>query len=296
MDPFSNQIILMQAGSTNSITQAATDAAARIEKLKGDLEEYVTLYGMKVLVAIVMLIVGWLIVRWLSNLLARWLERQQLEPPVRQLLVRVVRLTLMLGVLVAALENAGLNVTALLAGITVAGVGVGFALQGVLSNLFAGLTIIFTKPFRVNEYIEIAGVQGQVQHIDLFTTRLLHSDMSKVVIPNRKIVGEILHNYGQIRQLSLTVGVGYSSNLADVVALVREIVTANPRVLKTPPPVIGVSMLANSSINVAICPWTSVADFGPAQAEIYQAVVDQFRARKIEIPFPQHEVRLLNNA
>ncbi len=286
----------MQAGGGGGITQAANDAAARLEKLKADLEEYATLYGMKVLVAIVMLIVGWLVVRWISNLLARWLERQQLEPPVRLLLVRVVRLTLMLGVLVAALENAGLNVTALLAGITVAGVGVGFALQGVLSNLFAGLTIIFTKPFRVGEYIEIAGVQGQVEHIDLFTTRLLHSDMSKVVIPNRKIVGEILHNYGHIRQLSLIVGVGYGSNLTEVVALVREIVVANPRVLKTPAPVIGVSTLANSAINVAICPWTSVADFNPAQAEIYQAVVDQFRARKIEIPFPQHEVRLLNNA
>jgi small conductance mechanosensitive channel len=214
---------------------------------------------------------------------------------VKLLLVRTVRLVLMLMVLVAALDNAGFPVLTLVTGIGVAGVGVGFALQGVLSNLFAGLTIIFTKPFRVGEYVELAGVQGEVVQIDLFSSILLHPDMSKVVIPNHKIVGEILHNYGHIRQLSLTVGVGYNSNLAQVVALVRDILAANPRVLKNPEPFIGVSTLANSSINISICPWTSVADFGPAQAEIYQAVVDQFRARNVEIPFPQHEVRLLGN-
>lgn len=295
MNFIANQTFLMQAGTTNSLTQVADAAAERINHLKETISTDLTLYGMKALVAILILVVGWFIVRWLSNLLSRWLDRQQLEPPVKLLLVRVVRFTLMLGVLVAALENAGLNVTALLAGITVGGVGVAFALQGVLSNLFAGLTIIFTKPFRVGEYIEIAGVQGQVEHIDLFSTKLLHTDMSKVVIPNRKIVGEILHNCGKIRQLSLTVGVGYGSNLPEVLAAVREILAANPRVLKSPAPVIGVSTLANSSINIAICPWTAVPDFSAAQAEILHAVVERFRALKIEIPFPQHEVRLLNH-
>jgi small conductance mechanosensitive channel len=225
----------------------------------------------------------------------RALDKQQLEPPVKLLLTRVVRLLLMLAFVLLALDTAGFPILTLIAGIGVAGIGVGLALQGVLSNLFAGLTIIFTKPFRVGEYIEVATVQGEVKHIDLFSTILLHPDMSKIVIPNHKIVGEILHNYGHIRQLSLTVGVGYGSNLSEVVAVVREIVTANARVLKTPAPVIGVSTLANSAINIAICPWTSVADFNPAQAEIYQSVVDAFRARNIEIPFPQHEVRLLNS-
>jgi small conductance mechanosensitive channel len=137
-------------------------------------------------------------------------------------------------------------------------------------------------------------VQGQVQSIDLFSTTLLHNDLSHVVVPNRKIVGEILHNYGKIRQLNLSVGVGYGSNLPEVLALVREVLERNPRVLKNPAPFVTVSTLGGSSIELAICPWTSVADYGAAQMEIYQSVVDQFRQRKIEIPYPQHEVRLLN--
>jgi len=112
-------------------------------------------------------------------------------------------------------------------------VGVGLATQGVLSNVVAGLTIIFTKPFRVGEYIEMAGVHGQVVTIELFSTVLVHADRCRVVIPNRKIVGEILHNHGMIRQLDLSVGVGYQSNIKEVLALVREILKQNRGSLKT---------------------------------------------------------------
>src|ERR1039457_5005198 len=136
----------------------------------------------------------------------------------------------------------------MIAGISVAGVGVGLALQGVLGNLVAGLTIIFTKPFRVGEWVEIAGVAGQVKTIELFTTTLLHTDMSRVVIPNRKIIGDILHNYGGIRQLDLSVGVAYGTDLNDATAIVRRVLTGNPRVLKEPVPVVGETMLADSSI------------------------------------------------
>ena len=168
-------------------------------------------------------------------------------------------------------------------------------MQGVLGNLVAGLTIIFTKPFRFGEYIEIAGVQGQVTNIELFSTTLLHADHSKVVIPNRKIVGEILHNYGHIRQLDLSVGVAYGTNINNALIIVRDVLARNARVLKEPAPVVGVTMLADSSINIAIKPWTAVADYGPAQAEIYQDIVEQFRANNIQIPFPQREVRMINN-
>ena len=109
--------------------------------------------------------------------------------------------------LVVALDQFGVQVAPLIAGIGVAGIGIGIALQGVLRNVMAGLSIIFTKPFRVGDYIDIVGVYGQVTTIDIFSTTLMHADLSKVVIPNHKIVGEILHNYGRMRQLNLTVGV-----------------------------------------------------------------------------------------
>ena len=218
-----------------------------------------------------------------------------MEPPVRMLLVRIVKFLVFAGALVIALGTAGMDVTALIAGLSVAGVGVGLAMQGVLGNLFAGLTIIFTKPFRVSEYIEILSVQGQVTQIELLSTTLVHADRSRIVIPNRKIVGEILHNYGTIRQLELTVGVAYGTNLSDALLLISQILKSNSRVLKDIEPVVGISTLGNSSISIAVKPWVTVADFGPAGAEIYQTIVSQFRERRIDIPFPQHEVRLLNS-
>jgi len=165
----------------------------------------------------------------------------------------------------------------------------------VLGNLVAGLTIIFTKPFRVGEWIEIAGVSGQVTKIELFSTALVHTDQSRVVVPNRKIVGEILHNYGNVRQLDLSVGVAYGTNLNDATAIVRRVLATNPRVLTEPAPVVGVTMLADSSINIAIRPWIKVSDYVSAQGEINQAIAEQLRAANISIPFPQREVRMLNS-
>jgi small conductance mechanosensitive channel len=257
--------------------------------------EYVILHAGALFSALVVVVVGFIAALWVGKLMNRWLTRKTMEPPMRTLLVRIVRLLIFAMALVVALGTAGMDVTALIAGVGVAGLGIGLAMQGILSNLIAGLTIIFTKPFRFGEYIEIAGVQGQVTSIELFTTTLLHADHSQVIVPNRKIVGEILHNYGHIRQLDLSVGVAYNTNISGALVIVRGVLTRNSRVLKEPAPVVGVTMLADSSISVAIKPWTAVADYGPAQAEIYQAIVEQFRANNIQIPFPQREVRTLNN-
>lgn len=264
--------------------------------LQEKLIDYVISHSGAIISALVVIIIGLFAASWTGKFMDRWLTRRAMEQPMRTLLVRVLKLFVFATALVIALGTAGMNVTALIAGASVAGVGVGLALQGVLGNLFAGLTIIFTKPFRVGEYIEVAGVQGRVSKIELFATTLLHADRSRVVIPNRKIVGEILHNYGNIRQLDLTVGVAYSTKLNDALGIVREVLSRNQRVLKEPAPVVGVTMLADSSINIAVKPWTAVGDFIPAQAEIYQAIIEQFRVGNISIPFPQREVRMLNHS
>ena len=167
-------------------------------------------------------------------------------------------------------------------------------MQGVMGNLVSGLTIIFTKPFRVGDYIELLGVYGQVTKIELFSTTLLHLDQSRVVIPNRKIVGEVMHNYGGIRQLDLSVGVAYATNLGQALETVHRILDGNPHVLKTPAPLVGIRGLGDSSITIGIQPWVAITDYATAQLEIYRAVTEQFRAAQIEMPFPQREVRLLN--
>jgi len=255
---------------------------------------FLTQYGFQLLGALIILVIGSLAARWMGNLVSGWLNKHDLEPPVRVLLVRLVRLLVFAFTLVVVMDRVGVPVTSLIAGIGVAGVGVGLALQGVLGNLMAGLTIIFTKPFRVGEYIELLTVSGQVTNIELFSTTLLHADRSRVVIPNRKIVGEIMHNYGTMRQLDLTVGVAYGADLNTVLPTVRDILGDNPRVLRDPPPVVGISELGDCTINISIRPWVKVPDYSMAQLEIYQAIVEKFRARQIDIPFPQREVKLLH--
>lgn len=273
-----------------------TNQLQSLDQVKNTVIDLAIRFGPKAIVALVILVIGFFVGRWVAGITQRYLHKLRLEPPVSTLLVRIVRLFVLLLFLLMALTNLDIQLLPLVAGLGVAGAGVALAMQGVLGNLAAGLTIIFTRPFRVGEWVEIAGVEGQVTKVELFSTTLRHTDMSRVVIPNRKIVGEILHNYGNIRQLELSVGVAYGTNLNDATAVVRRVLSANPRVLKEPPAVVGVTLLANSSINIAVKPWVKVEDFVFAQAEINQAVAEELRAAGISIPFPQREVRLLNSA
>ena len=267
-----------------------------LDEVRGKVIDFLTLYGFQIVGALIILAIGFFIAGWVGRIFKKWLTGKKVEPPVAMLAVRIVRLLIVGLALVLALDKCGVPVAPMIAGISVAGVGIGLASQGILSNLFAGLTIIFTKPFRFGEYIEVAGVQGQVTSIELFSTILLHPDRSAVVIPNRKIIGEIIHNYGHVRQLELTVAVAYGTNLTQALGVIQEILAKNSRVLKEPTPAVGIATLSESSIDIAIRPWTAVADYGPAQGEIYQAIAEQFRANNISIPFPQREVRMLTGA
>jgi small conductance mechanosensitive channel len=269
------------------------DQFAAIDQAKGTLLDLAVRFGPKLLVATLILIAGFLVSRWVARWFARALSRIDLEPPVRMLLMRVVRLLVVMLFVIMALQNMGVELLPLLAGLSVAGAAVALATQGVLSNVAAGLTIIFTKPFRVGQYVQIVGVEGQVESITLFSTTLSHTDHSMIVIPNRKVVGEILHNYGRIRQLDVAVGVAYDTDLNSVLAAIQEILRGNPRVLKDPAPFIQTTQLGTSAVVVAVKPWVSVADFGDATGEINKAIVETFRGRGIVIPYPQHEVRLL---
>ena len=253
-------------------------------------------YGFQVLGAIVILIVGALVARWTGRLLDGRLQRQAMEPPMRLLLVRAAKILVMLFAVVAALDKFGFQIAPLVAGIGVAGVGIGLALQGVLGNIMAGLTIIFTKPFRVGEYIELLGVRGDVLAIELSSTTLLHPDRSRVIVPNRKIVGEILHNFGHTRQLHVTITVPHDADLAGVFGVAAAAVAADPRLLKDPAPVLGVSRVTNTGIEVAVQPWVGVADVIAAEAALYRTLIERFRTAGVTRPVAYHEVRVLNGA
>ena len=250
-------------------------------------------FGPRLLTAVLILVAGFIVANWVSGAFTRMLERRELEPPVRALFTRFVWALCVLLFAIMALQNLGVELLPLVAGLSVVGAGVALATQGVLSNVVAGLSIIFAKPFKVGEYIAIAGVEGAVDNISLFSTTLLHADQSRVVIPNRKIVGEILHNYGRIRQLDVTVAVAYDTDLTAALAAIREVLAANPRILKDPPAVVAPLQLGESGIALAVRPWVLVEDQGAAGGEVCQAVLAAFRARGVLRPVPQREVRIL---
>jgi small conductance mechanosensitive channel len=266
---------------------------AALDQAKSTFVDLAIRFGPKLLVAIIILTFGFFVARWVSRPVDNLFARLHMELAVRRFLTRVVYGLVMTLFIIMALQNLGVELLPLIAGLGLAGAAIGLAMQGVLGNLMAGLTIIFTRPFKIGEYISIVDEEGVVEEISLFSTVLLHPDRSRVVLPNRKIVGEVLHNYGSIRQLSLKVGVAYDTPLDSALAVVREVVTANPRVLKEPEPVIGVAMLADSAVEIAVKPWVQVSDFRAAAAEINQALVLALRSNDISIPFPQREVRLL---
>ncbi len=259
---------------------------------------YFVEHGMQILAAIVLMGIGLLIARWIGNIMKRWLRKKAFDEPMSTLIVNVIKLLIIAFVGIMALGQMGIQITPLIAGIGVAGVGVGLATQGLLGNLIAGLTIIFTKPFTVGEYIELLGTYGQVTDIELFSTTLLHPDNSRVFVPNRKIVGEILHNYGKIRQLDLSVGIAYGTDLILARTIASNVLQQNPHVLKEPAPVIGIASLGDSFITLSIKPWVSVHDYvmAQAQAEIYQSLLESFQEKKIEIPGPRQAVLLINQS
>jgi small conductance mechanosensitive channel len=250
-------------------------------------------FGPKLVVAILILFAGVVVGRWAGRATLRLLARLKLDPPVRSLLERGVRLLVLALFAIMALQNLGVELLPLIAGLGVAGAGVALAMQGVLGNIVAGLTIIFTRPFKVGDYVSIAKEEGEVLDITLSNTVLGHPDLSRVVIPNRKIVGEILHNYGKIRQLAVEVTVSADANVAAALAAIQEVLEASSKALKDPGAAILVSKIAGSGVTIAVGPWVKVPDYPAATSEINQAILEAFRRASIPAPVPQREVRML---
>lgn len=266
---------------------------AVLDQAQSTLVELAIRFGPKLVVAVLIMVAGFYVGGWVGAAFDRWIGRLQLDATIHILLHRLVRLLVLTLFFIMALQNLGVDLIPLIAGLSVAGAGVALAMQGVLGNLAAGLTIIFTRPFRVGEYISIVGIEGEVQAIDLFSTRLGHPDRSIIVVPNRKIVGEILHNYGYIRQLDLCIGIARGEDLDRALQAIEAAVRSNPRVLAEPAAFIGVTTLANASIGIAVKPWVKVPDYLPAEAEINRTMVERIQAAGVEYPLSTQPIRIV---
>lgn len=234
-------------------------------------------YGMRIVGAAIIAIVGLVAMRWIGAIVARAVDRRALDLPVRHLVVGAVRGAIFTLTLIAVLDKLGVQIAPLIAGLGVAGLGLGFALQGILGDLIAGLYITTMKPFDIGEYLELLGVQGQVVDIGLLATTLVPPDASHIVIPNKKVIGEILHRYGSARQLTLKVVIATGADLQRALAAVREVVGRSARVLKEPAPVTSVETVGADTVTLVAKPWIAISEWEAAQAELYPAIVERLR-------------------
>ncbi len=267
-----------------------------IDQVRASAIDMAIRFGPKLVVAIAILVAGYLVGRWAARLLERLLSRFKLDPPVVSLLRKMVQLLVVGLFAIMALQNLGIELLPLIAGLSVAGAGVALAMQGILGNIVAGLTIIFTRPFHVGDYISIVKEEGEVLDISLFSTTLGHTDKSKVVIPNRKIVGEILHNYGQIRQLQISVTLSYAADVDRALGLVEEVLQQSSRVLREPVPLFGIVRLTDAGVVIGVGPWVAVVDHDVAVREINKRLLEMFSAQNIALSVPLREIRMLGTA
>ena len=262
--------------------------------LFGQLQEVGLTLGLNIGVAIALFFVG----RWLAKFLRRFVKQSLGKTRIDRTLVAFASnmsyYVIMAFVLLAILGRLGIETTSLIALIGAAGLAVGLSLQGSLANFAAGILLIIFRPFRVGDWIEVSGISGHVEDIELLTTMLRTLDSRTVVIPNRKLTDDNIINYSTvgILRLDLVVGVAYDSDLKQVKTVIRQVLSEDERILLEPAPTVGVLELADSSINVAVRPWVNTADYMPVSLSVYEAIKIRFDEVGIEIPFPQRDLHV----
>jgi small conductance mechanosensitive channel len=250
-------------------------------------------FGYKLVAALLTLLIG----RWIASRMSRGLDgalRKRLDPTVASFLGNALHVALLAVVIVAALDQVGVQTTSLLAIFGAAGLAVGLALKDSLGNFASGVMLILFRPFRVGHFVEAGGASGTVKEIRIFATVLTTPDNKVVTVPNGSIMGGNITNYSEMptRRVDMSVGVGYSSDLAQVKRVIEGILAADERVLKEPAPVVAVSTLGDSSIQIVVRPWVKSADYFGVLWDFTETVKRRFDEEGIEIPFPRMDVRL----
>jgi small conductance mechanosensitive channel len=202
--------------------------------------------------------------------------------------------TLLIFVIIAALAQVGIQTTSLIAVLGAASLAIGLALQGSLANFAAGVLLIIFRPFKVGDYVECAGTAGAVDEMQIFTTQLKSPDNKKIIIPNAKLLGDVITNYSaqETRRVDLVIGVSYSDDLQKVEKVLTDILSQDERVLKDPAPTIAVLELADSSVNFAVRPWVKTGDYWNVYFALTKNIKMRLDAEGIAIPFPQRDVHL----
>jgi len=257
---------------------------------------FITTYGLKIIGAIVILILGRIAAGIGRKGVRRILEKTKTDPAIVGFVGGLTYVLILTFAVLAALAKFGIQTASFVAILGAAGFAVGFALQGSLANFAAGVLILVLRPFRVGEYIEGAGVAGTVKEIDLFTTILATPDNVKIMVPNSKLFGDTIKNYSAFdtRRIDLVIGIGYASDIQKAYDIINNLVKEDSRILSDPAPQIAVSELADSSVNFVVRPWVNKADYWQVRFELTRKIKESFDANGIEIPFPQRVVHMVS--
>ncbi|MGR8920683.1 MAG: mechanosensitive ion channel family protein [Gammaproteobacteria bacterium] len=245
-------------------------------------------------IALAIFVVGRWAARLVANGISRLLERRGVDAILVSFLGNVVYVGTIVFVVVAALGQLGIQTASFVAIIGAAGLAIALAFQGSLSNLASGVLLVTFRPFKVGDFIEAGGTSGVVERLDIFTTQVRTGDNKTIIVPNSAISGGTIVNYSTkpTRRLDLVVGVGYDVDLDKVRTVLEDILSADERVLSDPAPTIGVTALADSSVNFVVRPWCASGDYWPLHFTLHETIKKRFDAEGISIPFPQRDVHL----
>lgn len=266
-----------------------------ISNLQETILPYVVEYGLDLVGAILILIVGWIIANWVQKRVIRvGRKSEKLDETLTTIFARTAKVVIMVVVVIAVLQQFGVQTASLLAVVGAAGLAVGLAWQGTLSDIAAGIMILIMRPFKIGDAVEVAGTSGVIDEIGLVLTRMHTFDNIAIYMPNSDIWGSKIMNYttNDIRRLDMVFGFGYDDNIDQAMQIAKEVIEADERVLDDPAPLIAVSELADSSVNIIVRPWTAKEDYWPLKYEITKRIKERYDEAGISIPYPQRDVHL----
>ncbi|MCG9631513.1 MULTISPECIES: small-conductance mechanosensitive channel MscS [Vibrio] len=286
--------MLVMAEEMATIETPIVDTLSHAEQWLTNNSDLLIQYGVNIISALLILFIGNLIVKGVANSVSKVLHKKKMDKAVIEFIHGLVRYLLFVIVLIAALGRVGVQTASVVAVIGAAGLAIGLALQGSLSNFAAGVLIVAFRPFKSGDYVEIGGVAGSVDSIQIFQTVLTTPDNKMVVVPNGSVIGSPITNYSRhaTRRVDLMIGVSYGANLQQTKELLTKICESDERVLKEPGVQVGVHTLADSSVNFVVRPWVKTADYWSVYFDLMQAIKEGLDKEGIEIPFPQMDVHL----
>jgi small conductance mechanosensitive channel len=251
-------------------------------------------YGVKIIGALVVLMVGMWVAKMIKKGIVKLMEKRKVDPTLVSFAASLLYVALQMFVIIAALAKLDINTTSFIAILGAAGLAIGLALQGSLSNFAAGVLMIIFKPIKVGDFVEAGGVMGGVREISIFTTVLNTPDNKKVIVPNAKLMGDNITNFNAngTRRVDLVAGIGYGDDIDKAKSVLEGILAADDRILKDPEPTVAVVEMANSSVNFVVRPWTTGENYWGVYFDTTETIKKRFDEEGITIPFPQRDVHL----